>query len=816
MAAESLRAPPGNEGPKLETIMIAENVRMPVVPLRGLVVLPGELLHFDAGRAESRKALAAAVNEEGLVYISAQRDPRKNEVTGEDLYETGVICRVRQTLTLPGDTVRVLVQGIIRANAEDYVTGEYMTARVHAAREIPAEAVAAEALRRRLTAALTDYTNISTRISADALDTILRTEGAAQFADAVANAVMTKAEQRQNVLDLLDVQMRMKYVLAAVIAETEIMRIDRRIQQEVKQNIDKNQKEYFLREQMKVIRRELGEDEENEADAFLAALGKKNMPEDVKKTLEREINRFRDLPGGSHEAPQMRNYIECMLDLPWTEETHDDLDLERARKILDEDHYGLEKVKQRIVEHIAVARLTGKINGQILCLVGPPGVGKTSVASSIARALGRSFVRMSLGGIHDEAEIRGHRRTYIGAMPGRVIAAMRKAGTINPLILFDEIDKLTSDLRGDPAAAMLEVLDSAQNFAFRDHFLEVDYDLSKVMFVTTANSLDTIPRPLLDRMEIIELPGYMEYEKLEIAKRHLLPKQLDKHGMKKGMLGFTDEAMLTLIRGYTREAGVRQLERMIAAVCRKAACEIGAGKKRVRVTPARAEEYLGIPRYTHEAAEKENAIGMVNGLAWTSAGGELLQVEAQVIPGCGQVILTGKLGEVMQESARAALTFIKAHADTYGIDIALDHRDIHVHVPEGAVPKDGPSAGITIMTAMASALTGAPVRAGVAMTGEITLRGHVLPIGGLREKLLAAVRAGITEVIVPEANRKDVGEVDARVLDALRIRFVDSAAKVLLIALAPAPEAKETCKKTQDHENAFVPVAQGPVSGAVQ
>ncbi len=796
--------------------MIAEDVRMPVVPLRGLVVLPGELLHFDAGRNESRKALAAVSAKDGLVYVSSQKDARKNEVTGEDLYEMGTVCRVRQTLTLPGDTVRVLVQGIIRASACGFRTGEYMSASIRPAREIPAEAVAAEALRRRLNSALSEYAGISSRISADAMEAISRMEGAAQFTDAVANAVMTKAEQRQNVLEQLDVEERMKYVLAAVIAETEIMRIDRRIQQEVRQSIDKNQKEYFLREQMKVIRRELGEDEESESDAFLAALEKKRMPEAVKKTLEREINRYRDLPAGSHELPQMRNYIECMLELPWTEETKDDLCLERARKILDEDHYGLEKVKQRIVEHIAVARLTGRVNGQILCLVGPPGVGKTSIASSVARALGRNFVRMSLGGIHDEAEIRGHRRTYIGAMPGRVIAAMRRAGTVNPLLLFDEIDKLTSDLRGDPAAAMLEVLDSAQNFSFRDHFLEVDYDLSKVMFITTANTTDTIPRPLLDRMELIELPGYMEIEKLEIARRHLLPKQMEKHGMRKSMLSVTEAALAELIRGYTREAGVRQLEREIASVCRKAACEIGAGKSRVRVTPQRLHEYLGVLKFTHSAAEKESAVGLVNGLAWTSVGGELLTVEAQVIPGCGQVILTGKLGEVMQESARAALTFIKAHAETYGMDIALDRRDIHIHVPEGAVPKDGPSAGITIMTAMASALTGVPVRAGVAMTGEITLRGNVLPIGGLREKLLAAVRAGIAEVIFPEANRKDIEEIPAQIRDALTLRFVESASRVLLLALAQAPGAQGSSAKAQNAPGEFLPVQPPAVSGAVQ
>lgn len=791
--------------------MIAEDVRMPVVPLRGLVVLPGELLHFDAGRNESRKALAAATQKDGLVFVSSQKDARKNEVTGEDLYEMGTVCRVRQTLTLPGDTVRVLVQGIIRANAQAFRSGEFMTANITTTREIPADAAVAEALRRRINAVLSDYTGISSRISADAMDAITRTENPSQYTDSVANAVMTKTEQRQAVLEQLDVEGRMKYVLASLIAETEIMRIDRRIQQEVKQNIDRNQKEYFLREQMKVIRRELGEDEESESDAFLAQLDHKVMPDAVKKTLEREITRYRDLPAGSHEMPQMRNYIECMLELPWTEETKDDLDLERARRILDEDHYGLEKVKQRIIEHIAVARLTGKINGQILCLVGPPGVGKTSIASSIARALGRNFVRMSLGGIHDEAEIRGHRRTYIGAMPGRVIAAMRKAGTVNPVLLFDEIDKLTSDLRGDPSAAMLEVLDSAQNFSFRDHFLEVDYDLSKVMFITTANTLDTIPRPLLDRMEIIDLPGYMEYEKLEIAKRHLITKQMEKHGMRKSMLSMTDAALSEMIRGYTRESGVRTLERVIAAVCRKAACEIGDGKKRVRVSPQRLHEYLGIPRFTHNAAEKENIVGMVNGLAWTSMGGELLEVEAQVIPGCGQVILTGKLGEVMQESARAALTFIKAHADAYGIDIALDHQDIHVHVPEGAVPKDGPSAGITIMTAMASALTGVPVRAGIAMTGEITLRGNVLPIGGLREKLLAAVRAGITEVIVPEGNRKDIEEIPAQIKDALTIRFVDGASKVLLLSFVRTPGVKKA-----EAEGNYLPIQQTSISGVVQ
>ncbi|MBR2328474.1 MAG: endopeptidase La, partial [Clostridia bacterium] len=541
----------------------------------------------------------------------------------------------------------------------------------------------------------------------------------------------------------------------------------------------------------RAIRKELGETSETESDEFRQRLAEKQMPDNVREKLEREIIRYADLPAGSHEAPSARNYIECMLDLPWSETSEDCLDLDHAREVLEADHYGMEKVKKRIIEYLAVAKLTGKVNGQVICFAGPPGVGKTSIVKSIADALGRKFVRMSLGGIRDEAEIRGHRRTYIGAMPGRVIAAMRQAGTMNPVILFDEIDKLAGDYHGDPAAAMLEVLDSAQNFAFRDHFLEMPYDLSKVMFLTTANDKGNIPAPLLDRMEIIDVPGYLETEKAEIAKRHLLPRQLEKHGLKKSMLTIPDAMYPAIIRGYTAESGVRELERVLAGICRRAACDIGDGSaKRIRLNPQRMKEYLGQPRFEDLAKDHKDAVGVVNGLAWTSVGGDTLEIEVQTVNGSGQILLTGKLGDVMQESAKAALTFVHANAEMLGIDEKLfKEKDIHLHVPEGAVPKDGPSAGITMATAIASALTGIPVKGNVAMTGEITLRGRVLPIGGLREKLLAAVRSGITTVLIPAQNKKDLEEVPEEIKGALKIMCVSDAMEVLDQALTSMPEA---------------------------
>lgn len=772
----------------MEQFTLEREMKLPAVPLRGLVMLPGELLHFDIGREESRRAAIAADKKDSLLFLAAQKDGAKTNVKAEDVHEMGVICRIRQTVNMPAGIMRVLVLGLCRARMVGAQYGSYMTATVETTLDEKGEAFTAEALRRRIDSVFGEYVLLSGRINAESAEAIRRIEDAGQYADAVANAAFVKAISRQAVLDAVNVEQRLKLVLSTLSDEVEISRADKRIAAEVKRSMDKNQREYYLHEQIKAIRKELGETEQDEAAEYMERLKAKSMPPAIREKLEREINRFRDLPAASHEQPQMRNYIECMLDLPWTEETRDDLNIDHAREVLDCDHFGMEKVKQRILEHIAVARLTGKVNGQIICFVGPPGVGKTSIASSIARALGRNFVRMSLGGIHDEAEIRGHRRTYIGAMPGRVIAAMRQAGSINPLLLFDEIDKLTADMRGDPAAAMLEVLDSAQNFAFRDHFLEQEYDLSKVMFITTANDRNAIPKPLLDRMELIELSGYLETEKVEIAKRHLIPKQLEKHGLKKSQLSITDDALISLIRGYTHEAGVRELEREIAAVCRKTAMDIGSGKARVRVGTQKLTAYLGVPKYAHGDVSAANEVGLANGLAWTSFGGETLQIEVQIVAGSGQIMLTGKLGDVMQESARAALTFIKAHADEFGIELPLDKKDLHLHVPEGAVPKDGPSAGITIMSAMLSALTNIPVRSDTAMTGEITLRGRVLEIGGLREKLLAAYRVGIKRVLIPSGNAKDLCDVPDEVKSGIEIIPVNDAFEVIKNALEHYPQ----------------------------
>ena len=774
----------------MDSFTIDKEMKMPGIPLRGMVMLPGELLHFDIGREESRRAAQAAEENDSCVFLTAQKDSTKTTVKAEDVYSMGVICRIRQTVSLPGGMLRVLALGLCRARIKEASYGSYTTVTVETVDDEPCNPLVAEALRRRIDKSFTEYLGLTSRINAESAEGIRQITSAGRFADAIANAVFVKSNMRQATLDALNIEERLKVVLAGVMGEVEIVRIDRSIAEEVKRSMDKSQREYYLHEQMKAIRKELGETDQDEADEYAKRLKEKNMPQNVREKLEREITRFRELPAASHEQPQMRNYIECMLELPWCEETQDNLDIDHAREILDNDHFGLEKVKQRILEHIAVAKLTGKVNGQIICFVGPPGVGKTSIASSIARALGRNFVRMSLGGIHDEAEIRGHRRTYIGAMPGRIIAAMRQAGSINPLLLFDEIDKLTSDMRGDPAAAMLEVLDSAQNYAFRDHFLEQEYDLSKVMFITTANDKYAIPKPLLDRMEIIELSGYLETEKVEIAKRHLIPKQLEKHGLKKSQLSINDEALIELIRGYTHEAGVREAEREIAAVCRKAAMDIGSGKTKIRVGKQKLVSYLGVPKFSHSTIDNENEVGLANGLAWTSFGGEMLQIEVQTVPGSGQVILTGKLGDVMQESAKAALTFIKAHADEFGITMPLDKHDIHLHVPEGAVPKDGPSAGITIMTAILSALTAIPARADTAMTGEITLRGRVLEIGGLREKLLAAYRAGIKRVLIPKTNEKDLCDVPDEVKANMEIIGVSSAMEVVGLALERIPQKK--------------------------
>ena len=772
-------------------MIIAMNKSLPVVPLRGIVAMPYAMLSFDVGRSISLAAIEAATQVDGCLLLVAQRDPKQVDIKHSDLFDLGCVCRINKIMKLAGDTTRIFVEGLARARIESFEEKEnYLTATVTELDDPPCPYDEAVTLRQMLSRRFREFSfgngKQPVREVVNAIENIVDD---VKYAYSMANIVMQQFEDRQKFLEQEDHSARCLDLLTVMARESEFAKLSRKIEADVRKQIEKNQREYFLREQIRAIRKELGENEQTEADEFRERLKNKVVPDEIRERISKEIERFSTLPAGSHEMPSLRTYIECMLDLPFTETSEDNLDIENARAVLDEDHFGLDKVKDRILEHLAVAKLTGKVNGQIICFVGPPGVGKTSISSSIAKALGRRFVRMSLGGIKDEAEIRGHRRTYIGAMPGRIIAAMRQAGTINPVLLFDEIDKLSNDYQGDPSAAMLEVLDSAQNFAFRDHFLEMPYDLSKVMFITTANTLHSIPRPLLDRMEIIEVPSYLANEKAQIAIRHLIPKQLEKHGLTKSMLQIPDALVDTIIESYTSEAGVRSLERCIAAICRKAACDIAGGKKRVRLTKAKLTEYLGTPKYTREQAEKKPEIGMVNGLAWTSVGGETMQIEVAALNGSGQLQLTGKLGEVMQESAKAAITCVRANASMLGLpEDVMQKTDLHIHVPEGAVPKDGPSAGIAMMTAVASALTRIPVKANLAMTGEITLRGRVLPIGGLREKLLAAVRAGITLVILPERNRKDIEDVPKDILEKLTIVFVNTAEEVLKTALVEMPK----------------------------
>jgi ATP-dependent Lon protease len=775
--------------------------KLPIIPLRGLTVLPGEIMHCDIGRKKTLLAMEQALSADGLALLCMQEDQKRAEIDETELYRFGTVCRLRQVFRIRNDAVHLLVTGIARAHIEEFTAVEpYFEAKVAYLTETEPDAVTQETLRRRLTEGFLAFTQEKDRLTSDQRDAILSISEFSAFVDAVGQQCATKALDKQQLVETADAEARAMRVLEIIENELEIMKIDHRIAAKIKEAADRNQREFVLREQLKAVQEELGIGEASEAADYRSRMEKLTLPDYVKEKLEKEIDRFDALPRGSHEQPMAQAYIECLLELPWTERTEDNLDLQHARSILDRDHYGMKKVKERIVEMLAVQKLTGDPQGQILCLVGPPGVGKTSIAKAIAEAMGRRFVRMSLGGVHDEAEIRGHRRTYIGARPGRIIEAMRQAKTVNPLLLFDEIDKLSDDMRGDPASAMLEVLDSAQNNAFVDHFVEIPYDLSRCLLMTTANDASSIPRPLLDRMEVIEVPSYLFDEKLEIARRHLLPRQLKKHGLTRSNLRADAAALSCLIEGYTREAGVRELDRVLGSVCRKAACEIVEGKQRITLTRQRITDWLGPQRHRGDEVEAEPQVGVVTGLAWTSVGGETLVIEATALPGKGNLQLTGQLGDVMQESAHAALTFVRANAERLGIDPGcFEKLDLHVHVPEGAVPKDGPSAGIALMTALASALSGAEVRPRLAMTGEITLRGRVLPIGGLREKLLAAVRAGVTTVLLPEKNREDLFDVPDEIKKALRIEFVSTADEVLRSALAspnayaaaPMPGIKE-------------------------
>lgn len=759
------------------------NQRMlPVLPLRGLTAFPDMLIHFDVGRAMSIKALEAAMKDGQWIFLTAQKDLKTDRPTADDLYEVGTICIIKQILRLPGDNIRVLVEGKDRARALHYQKsedgGECLKAQVEVLYDIlPLGGERREqALVRTVQNRFEEYAALAPRLSSDVALTVAAGGNAGYLADYIAQNIPIDFSVKQEVLEELNVNRRLTFLIRLLTEETEILRIEGDIQEQIKAAIDKNQKDYYLREQIKVIQSELGEqDVSAEAEEYREKIEKLGLPEESASKLRKETERLAKMSGSSAEAGVIRTYLDTVLELPWKTSTRPRHDLERAQKILDRDHYGLEKVKERILEFMAVKTLAPDLKGQVLCLVGPPGVGKTSIARSIAEAMNRKYTRMSLGGVRDEADIRGHRKTYIGAMPGRIIAALRQAGSRNPLILLDEIDKMGNDFRGDPASAMLEVLDTEQNNAFRDHYIEIPFDLSDVLFVTTANDLSTVPRPLLDRMEVIELSSYTAEEKLHIAHDHLLPKQIKKHGLKGTQLIVPEETLSAVISGYTREAGVRRLEQVIAKLCRKAAKKIADGSaKRVTIHPADLEAYLGAPKFKEDNVSKEDEVGIVNGLAWTSVGGEMLQVEVAAVPGTGKIEITGNLGKVMEESAKAAVTFVRSRAEMLRIDPNFyKNTDIHIHFPEAAIPKDGPSAGITMATAIISALTGAPVRHEVAMTGEVTLRGRVMPIGGLREKTMAAYHAGIRTIIIPKDNQVDLEEVEQMVKD--HVQFVIAA-----------------------------------------
>jgi len=778
---------------------------LPLLPLRGLTVFPYMILTFDVGREKSIRALDEAMINDQLIFLVTQKDARNDSPNDEDIYKVGTISKVRQLLRLPGDTIRVLVEGISRAEVQNYIQTEPFFMAEVIEKIMPVENISdveSEALRRKVISAFEEYSKLSGKISQDTIASIEAIEDIGQLSDIIVSNMVLKVEQKQEIIEEFHPMLRMEKLLALLMKEIEILEVERNISIRVRKQIDKMQKEYYLREQMKAIQTELGDKEgvAGEVDEYREKLAKANLPEEVEKKVNKELDRLMKMPPGSAEGTVIRTYLDWIFDLPWNTRTEEIIDLERAEAILEEDHYGLTKVKERVIEYLAIRKLTNNLKGPILCLVGPPGVGKTSIAKSIARALNRNYVRLSLGGVRDEAEIRGHRRTYVGSMPGRIIAALKQAGSKNPLILLDEIDKMSSDFRGDPASAMLEVLDSEQNFAFRDHYLELPFDLSDVLFLTTANNLDTIPRPLLDRMEVIPISGYTEEEKVNIARKYLIQKQMKANGINKKQLRISEETIRCIINYYTKEAGVRNLEREIAAICRKAAKAIVSGeKKSVTVTPSNLEKYLGTKRFRYEKINEKDEVGLATGLAWTPAGGDTLIIEVTLMSGSGKLELTGHLGEVMKESAKAAMSFIRSRASQLMIDKDFYNKyDIHIHVPEGAIPKDGPSAGITLATAMVSALTGREVKRNVAMTGEITLRGRVLPIGGLKEKVLAAHRAGIDTIIVPTENKKDVDDIPENVRNKLKFVFADNMDTVLKTALVPAKN-RTTLEKSDDY-----------------
>ncbi|MBQ1390728.1 MAG: endopeptidase La [Firmicutes bacterium] len=781
----------------------------PCVPLRGVTIFPNTLVHFDIGREKSIRALEAAMAGDRLIFVSSQRDESVLLPTYEDIYEYGTIVKVKQMLKINGDAVRVLVAGISRAVFREAVPNErFMECRAETIyEEVDADSmtVTEKAGMRIVVDKFIEYASLTNRVTDEAVDKTLAETEPCALLDKIAAELDVSTARKQSLLEAFPFGARIEKLIALLTEENEIAEVEKMLAQRVKENVDNNQKEYFLKERIKAIQEELGEDEDptEEAEEWLAKLEKLKLEKSIDEKVRKEIKRFTRMAPSSAESAVIRNYVETILDLPWHHGSRVNTDLKKASEILERDHYGLDKVKQRVLEYLAVIHLSKAIKGPILCLVGPPGTGKTSIARSIASSTGRKFVRMSLGGVRDEAEIRGHRRTYIGAIPGRIMTSIKEVGVNNPVFLFDEVDKIGADYKGDPSSALLEVLDPEQNNTFTDHFLEIPFDLSKVIFITTANTLETIPRPLLDRMEVIEVSGYTEEEKVKIAQRYLIPKKAKEHGLKDEMLKISEPALRDIINYYTRESGVRNLERRIADICRKCAmAAVRDGKKSFMVTPRNLEKYLGRKKYHYDKIEGQSEVGVVTGLAWTQVGGETLSIETAVLPGTGKLNLTGQLGDVMQESARAGVSYIRSIAGEYGIpEDFYKEKDLHLHIPEGAVPKDGPSAGVTMFTSVVSALSGVPVRKDVAMTGEITLRGKVLPVGGIREKVLAAHRAGIRKILLPKENLPDLDEIPESVRKQLTFVALEQADQALEEALDKpkkrASRAKGTGRKKQ-------------------
>ena len=764
-------------------------MKMPAVALRGMVILPGMVAHFDVSRAKSIKAVEEAMMDEQKIFLVAQKDVEQENPDIEDLFKIGIIAEVKQVIKLQNNIVRILVEGKERAELSaflenpDYLLAEIIRFDEEVDDGLPEEAK--EAMLRSIQETFGKYVVVNPKMGKELQRQLSEITDLEKLMNQLANSLPVHFEEKQKILDAVSMTERYEVLMALLLKEIEIIAIKNDFQAKVKAHVDKNQKEYLLREQMKVIREELGEDNtESDADHFMDALGKIKADKEVKEKIKKEIDRFKNISSSSSESAVARGYIETLLELPWNKTSRDNKDLKNAEQILNADHYGLEKVKERMLEFLAVRNLTSKGESPIICLVGPPGTGKTSIARSVAKALDKKYVRISLGGVRDEAEVRGHRRTYVGAMPGRIVNGLRSAGVKNPLMLLDEIDKMSSDYKGDTASALLEVLDAEQNKKFRDHYVEIPIDLSEVLFIATANSVQDIPRPLLDRMELIEVTSYTENEKLHIAKEHLLAKQMERNGIRPEQLAITDKAMAKIISGYTREAGVRNLERKLGEICRKAARPLYEGEKeKIKVTEQNLEKFLGKEKYSFDKKNDTDEVGIVRGLAWTSVGGDTLEIEVNIMPGKGEFQLTGQLGDVMKESAQAGISYIRSVSEEYHIPKKFfQENDIHIHIPEGAVPKDGPSAGITMATAMLSAITKTPVRADVAMTGEITLRGRVLPIGGLKEKTLAAKNAGIKTICVPKKNEKDIDEISPEIKKGLKIVFVEQMKDVLDVA----------------------------------